>query len=81
VTPDWDKTGLERRILAAHARNDGAALAELYERGAAGWLRQGDTDAAAFYLTQAYVFALDAGTPGVDRLRSRLIAMGRESSA
>ncbi len=43
--------------------------------------RQAETedDARGFYLTHAYVFALDLGSNAAPGLRDRLIAMGRES--
>ena len=39
----------------------------------------GNTDAACFYLTHAYVFALEAGAPEAPALRQRLVGMGRET--
>lgn len=49
---------LDQELLAAHADGDKHRLAELYERAA----NTADTDAAKyFFLTQAYVFALDCG--------------------
>lgn len=66
---------LDTRLLAAHAAGDLAALITLYTAAA----DQAATPAAAgFYLTQAYIFALDAGSPAAETLCSRLRAMGRE---
>ena len=41
-------------------------------------IQKGEIDAACFFLTQAYVFALSAGAPQADALRARLQAHGRE---
>lgn len=68
-------SGLDARLLAAHDRGDKRALADLYTQAA----EQARTeDAAGFYLTQAYVFALDAGLRVAPDLRARLASMGRE---
>ncbi|MBY6155654.1 hypothetical protein KUV47_20730 [Vannielia litorea] len=62
---------LDARLLAAHAAGDGAALARLYaeaaERGGPG---------AEFYLTQAWIFALEAGVPEAEKYGARLRAQG-----
>ncbi len=69
-------TALDDRLLAAHARDDRAALIGLYTE-AADWAEGEDRIAAAcFYLTQAYVFALERGAD-TTALRHRLIAHGR----
>lgn len=65
----------EARLLAAHAAGDLAALARLYEAAA----EQATAEAAAFYLTQAYIYALDAGDPAARRLHARLKLDGREA--
>ena len=66
---------LDRRLLAAHAKEDMAALVGLYAEAAD---QSNDLDAACFYLTQAYIFALDAGDDRAAILRSRLVDAGRE---
>ncbi|MEM8538987.1 MAG: hypothetical protein AAGF56_14140, partial [Pseudomonadota bacterium] len=63
------KGGLDTRLLAAHARDDRAALVALYTE-AADYAR--DVDAACFYLTHAYVFALDTGDKAAQTLHARL---------
>ena len=68
-------TDLDARLLAAHEAGDGRALVALYQEAAA---RAADIDATCFYLTHAFVFALEADHPDVDRIRARLIAEGRE---
>ncbi|MEM7643859.1 MAG: hypothetical protein AAF366_15205 [Pseudomonadota bacterium] len=60
-------------ILAAHAAGDRARLVTLY--AAAADARAGD--ARAFFLTHAWVFALEAGDPRADDLRQALARMGR----
>lgn len=68
--------GLDTRLLDAHARGDRQALVSLYAEAAD---QANDDTARGFYLTHAYVFALEAGMPAADALRHRLVAMGRES--
>ncbi|MEO0621928.1 MAG: hypothetical protein AAFU49_15175 [Pseudomonadota bacterium] len=72
---DLDKQGLDRALLDAHARDDGSALVGLYARAAD---LANDTEAAAFFLTHAYVFALETGDPASEELHCRLRALGRE---
>jgi len=69
---------LDAAFLRAHEAGDAAALIALYT--AAGDAREaaGDVDAACFYLTQAYVFALEAGAAEAGALNARLAAHGRE---
>lgn len=67
---------LDARLLAAHARNDKAALVDLYTEAAD---TANDLDAACFYLTHAYIFALDTGAAAVPALHARLKAHGREA--
>ena len=67
-------TSLQDRLLAAHARDDRAALVALYTEAADA---VDDTDAACFYLTHAYVFALEVGDPASATLYQRLKAEGR----
>ena len=67
---------LNDRLLAAHYADDKAALVSLYTRAAAA---ADGPDAAGFYLTHAYVFALELGHPDAPALRAELIAQGRET--
>ena len=69
---------LDAALRAAHAADDRAALMRLYTLAADGCEAAGQTDAACFFLVQAYVFALDAGRPEADGLHARLKARGRE---
>ncbi len=66
---------LDARLLRAHAAEDRPALIKLYLE--ASQLAQTDI-ATGFYLTHAYVFALEAGDPRAAELKSKLIDMGRE---
>jgi len=66
---------LDARLLAAHAAGDRAALVALYEEAAEA---AKTPQAAGFYLTHAYVFALEMNHPDAPRLRERLMAEGRE---
>lgn len=66
---------LDARILAAHAEGDRAALIRLYTQAAD--MTQ-DVDASCFFLTYAYIFALEAGAPEAATLHTRLKALGRE---
>jgi len=66
---------LETAILKAHAADDRRALARLYARAAD---RLNDLDAACFFLTHAYVFALALGDARAGALHAKLKADGRE---
>jgi hypothetical protein len=68
-------TSLDNRLLAAHAVSDTGALIALYTEAAAAAAR----NAAGFYLTQAYIYALELDHSDAASLRARLVAMGRES--
>ncbi len=67
---------LDDMLIAAHARDDRAALVDLYARAAD---TVNDLDAACFYLTHAYVFALELGDARASGLHARLKAEGREA--
>ncbi len=67
---------LQAQLLAAHDSDDRAALIGLYTQAAQ---QAGDEDAACFFLTHAYVFALEAGDPRAADLHLRLKAAGREA--
>lgn len=70
-------TALDAALLAAHAADDRAALVALYTQAAASAATE---TAAAFYLTHAWIFALDAGDPTAGTLHARLVAMGRDTA-
>ncbi|MCR9146449.1 MAG: hypothetical protein NXH74_04540 [Rhodobacteraceae bacterium] len=66
---------LDARMIDAHEARDLGALIQLYSQAAD---MVNDVDAACFYLTHAYVFALEAGAAQAASLRDRLVAQGRE---
>ena len=68
---------LETSLLAAHAREDWPALVHLYTHAADDAEQREDIDAACFYLTHAFVFALESGAPEAATLNRRLAAEGR----
>lgn len=65
---------LQDRLLDAHARDDRAALVALYTAAADA---APDLDAACFYLTHAYIYALEKGDPAAEQLYHRLKAHQR----
>ena len=68
-------TSLDVQLLDAHDRNDTEALVGLYVRAADA---SADDEAIGFYLTHAYVYALETGHPDGPALRARLVELGRE---
>lgn len=68
-------TDLENALLAAHERGDGTALAHLYHDAA----RLSTGEAAAFFLCQAYVFALESGESIAEVIHGLLVELGREA--
>ena len=65
---------LHARLLSAHDAGDRGALITGYTTAAD---TQTDVDAACFFLTHAYVFALEAGDTRAETLHARLAAEGR----
>jgi len=53
-------------------------ISNAYIRAADMVEEQDDIDQACFFLTQAWVFALDAGASFAPELKRRLVAFGRE---
>lgn len=68
---------LDCAIFDAHRAGDAAALAQLYLDAAT--RKRGEEEAHCFLLVQAYVFALESGSPLADDLHSRLKLLGREA--
>ena len=62
-------------IIKAHSENDNWNLVGLYTQAAN---RANSPDLESFFLTQAYVFALEQDHPAQRRLKTRLIAFGSE---
>ena len=69
--------GLERDLLAAHETGDGNALIGLYAVAADKAEASDDIDSAAFFLTHAWIFALERGDERAEALRARLASWGR----
>ncbi len=65
---------LDSQLLAAHASGDKSALVTLYTAAAD---QAGSLGAACFYLTHAYIFALDLGHADTAQLHARLDEHGR----
>jgi hypothetical protein len=68
---------LDRQLLEAHSQHDHPALIRLYGIAADQAEAAGDEGAACFYLTHAFVFALEYGAPQADALNLRLYEKGR----
>lgn len=64
---------LDAAILHAHELGDTTHLIALYTKAADRHEQTDDLDAACFFLTQAYVFALEDGDERADALHQRLI--------
>ncbi len=69
---------LDAALLRAHEQNDMEQLVILYRQAGLSCLDVNDVDAGCFYLTHAYIFALETGTPKADELHEILVAYGRE---
>ena len=67
-------TSLQDWLLDAHDRDDRRGLVALYREAADS---TDDIDAACFYLTHAYIYALEMGDPAQDQIYLRLKAHGR----
>ncbi|WP_299638929.1 hypothetical protein [uncultured Ruegeria sp.] len=72
-----DLQELDDQLLQAHADNDLPALIRLYQEAASQAEQRQDHDAACFYLTHAFVFALEYGAPEADELNRKLYERGR----
>lgn len=64
-------------LLSAHARGDAWAVARAYLTAADMAAEGEDNDRAAFFLTHAWVFALEADDPLAEACHDRLRRMGR----
>lgn len=72
-----DYSALDTALLSAHADKNSEALVKLYTKAADLSEVAGDIDRACFYLTHAFVFALESGAPEAPLLNKRLAARGR----
>ena len=67
---------LNADLLAAHEADNNDALITLYSKAAA---QAPDVDTACFFLTHAYIFALEQGDARAADLCAQLAAHGRET--
>lgn len=74
-----DDDSLNRDLLAAHAAGHHEDLVRLYTLAADRAELRGDTDATCFFLTHAFVFALESGSDAAFALNQRLVSYGREA--
>ncbi len=72
-----DRGALDRALLEAHALQDAPALVRLYTLAAEEREAVQDIDAACFFLTQAFVFALETGAVEAEELNRKLADRGR----
>lgn len=66
---------LDDALLAAHAAGDKVKLFELYKEAAE---NAGSVNEKCFFLTQAFIFALDVGDPRSAAIKKELVRYGRE---
>lgn len=72
-----DLRELDKQLLQAHADYDVPALIRLYHEAAKQAEAKQDHEASCFYLTHAFVFALEDGAPEADELNLKLYERGR----
>jgi hypothetical protein len=72
------RAALDARLIAAHEDGDAGALSALYAEAAETVFAEGHDEAGYFYLTHAYVMALEAGLPEAARYNLRLARAGRD---
>lgn len=71
-----DGDALDAALLEAHAKGNGTELAGLYAQAAAA--HADEPERAAFYLTHAYVFALEQGLAEAEDYRAQLCVWSKE---
>lgn len=72
-------TDLHSALLRAHANGDDTSLIALYSQAGDAANDRQDIDAACFFWTHAYVFALAKGDARAAELHALLKSHGRES--
>ncbi len=70
---------MENKLLEAVKRHDLEVLTQIYTDAANASEQRGNIDEACFFLTQAYVCALQQGADIAVELRLRLVEYGREN--
>lgn len=68
---------LEQAVLAAHENGDLTQLAAVYGQAASHWRALGEEEQEAFFLTHAWIFALEAGAPLSEQYWQRLRSLDR----
>ena len=69
---------LNQQVLAAHKEGDGRRLSELYARAGHRMISDGQITEGCFFLTQAYVFALEEGMDSADNIHATLVKLGHD---
>lgn len=69
---------IDKALLEAERTGDAKTLVRLYRQAADLHEERGNIDAACFFLTHAYVFALEDGAAEAATLNQRLAQFGRE---
>ena len=69
---------LNANIIAAHKQNDRNNLSLLYERLGMSELKKNNIDAGCFFLTNAYIYALEANLNSAKKIHEVLKLYGRE---
>ena len=68
---------LDQALLDAHRRGALPDLVALYTQAGDKAEAANDIEAASFFLTHAFVYALELGAPEAAALNTRLVARGR----
>ena len=72
-----DEDELDARLIAAHKAGKSSTMAALYREAADMAEAEGDAERAAFFMTHAWIFALEAGDPVAEILDAALKDAGR----
>lgn len=70
---------LDAALLDAHECGEAGELITLYRQAGDLMKAADNVDAACFYYTHAYVYALESGDRAADDLRDILVGYGREA--
>ena len=72
----WEE--IEKKMLKAHEEYNQKELVRLYTKAGEMKQKENDENAEAFFLTHAYVFALESGSENAKEICKRLVKLGRE---
>lgn len=72
-------TDLDAALIAAHQQHDAPHIARLFEQAGNLEAAAGNEDAACFFWTNGYIWALEAGIPLARDLHNKLRERGREA--